>query len=243
MENQLTHLSEFNDILSTYSVSPRALKVLNLTKLVLLIAPSASGRNTLITKLLTTGKYNFIVSDTTRKPRSNNGVMEKNGREYWFRSEDEFLNDLKQGEYLEAEVIHNQQVSGISIRELEKASLANKISVTDIDIGGVRNILKAKPDVTIILVLPPSFNEWQRRFISRGDLHDNEYNRRMRTALTIYIQAPKIKNIIYLINDSVEHGAEEVEKIVNGDINKQSQIHAKELIATLIAGTTKALQK
>ncbi len=31
------------------------------------------------------------------------------------------LNDLENGKFLEAEIIHAQQVSGISIRELKKA--------------------------------------------------------------------------------------------------------------------------
>ena len=116
MENHLKHLDEFTDILANYQVSPRAIKSLKSVKLVLLIAPSAGGRNTLINRLMTTGRYNFIVSDTTRAPRVNNGLPEQSGREYWFRSEEEILSDLKNGEFLEAEIIHSQQVSGISIR-------------------------------------------------------------------------------------------------------------------------------
>ena len=87
-----------------------------------MISVTAGGRNTIIDQLLKSGDFHYIISDTTRHKRANNGVMEQDGREYWFRSEDEILADLKAGNFLEAAIIHNQHVSGISIRELKKAS-------------------------------------------------------------------------------------------------------------------------
>src|ERR1700759_5108412 len=118
---QLKHYQEFKAVLDSYQISDRARQAVQELKLALLLAPTSSGRNTIIRYQVGTGRYYYIISDTTRPPRVNDGVQEKNGREYWFRSEEEILADLKAGEYLEAEIIHNQQVSGISIRELEKA--------------------------------------------------------------------------------------------------------------------------
>jgi len=241
MENHLTHLDEFTDILANYQVSARAQQSLKSVKLVLLVAPSAGGRNTLINKLLASGRYNFIVSDTTRRPRINNGILEQNGREYWFRSEEQVLSDLKNGELLEAEVIHSQQVSGISIRELEKASLDQKISVTDVDIGGIKNILKAKPDTVAILVLPPSFEEWQRRLNSRGQLHDSEYIRRMQTAEKIFAESITNKDLVVIISDSVDRSAKQVDGIVNGEVDPKTQDEAHNLIQDLLNKTKQIL--
>src|SRR5947209_4084329 len=120
--NELVHKAEFHTLLADYKLSKASLLTLSQTKLVLLVAPTSSGRNTIIRELLKTGDYYFIVSDTTRKPRVNDGIPERDGVEYWFRSEEEVLEDIKQGKYLEAAVIHEQQVSGISIRELQKAN-------------------------------------------------------------------------------------------------------------------------
>jgi len=237
MENHLKHLDEFTNILASYQVSPRAIKSLKSVKLVLLIAPSAGGRNTLINKLLTTGRYNFIVSDTTRSPRLNNGLLEQNGREYWFRSEDEILTDLKKGEFLEAEVIHSQQVSGISIRELEKASQDNKISITDVDVGGIKQIQKAKPDVVAILVLPPSFEEWQRRLSTRGLLYGNEYYHRMQTAERIFTWAKTNPKLPIIISDVLEHSAKQVDDIVNGIIDSNIQNNGHKLLKSLLTKT------
>ena len=212
-------------------------------KLVLLVAPSAGGRNTLINKLLTTGRYNFIVSDTTRHPRENNGILEQNGREYWFRSEEEVLDDLKNGEFLEAEIIHSQQVSGISMRELERAAHENKISVTDIDIGGLKKIIKAKPDVIAILVLPPSFEEWQRRLNSRGQLYGDEYRRRMQTAVNILTDALTNKDLVIIISDVVEQSAKQVDDIVHGKIDLGIQKKGHELVENLLIKIQNTLLK
>jgi len=243
MENHLSHLDEFTEILSDYQVSPRAKQSLESVKLVLLIAPSAGGRNTLINKLLTTGRYNFIISDTTRNPRTNNGILEQDGKEYWFRTEEEVLDDLQNGEFLEAEVIHNQQVSGISMRELERAAHENKISVTDIDIGGLKKIMKAKPDVISILILPPSFEEWQRRLKTRGQLYGDEYARRMQTAINILTDALTNKNLIIIISDVLEHSAKQVDDIVNGKIDSKTQEKGHKLIKNLLSSIQNTLLK
>src|SRR5580765_5828298 len=125
---------EFKSALDNYRISDRGRQALEKVRLVLLLGPTSTGRSTIIQHLLNTGEYYFLVSDTTRQPRLNNGVIEQNGKDYWFRTEDEILYDVKNGEYIEAELIHNQQVSGIRVQELEKAEKQQKIAITDLDI-------------------------------------------------------------------------------------------------------------
>src|SRR5690606_21781404 len=111
-------------------------QILAETQLMILVGPTSTGRNTLINELLKTGHYYFLVSDTTRPPRQNNGVWEQNGREYYFRTEDDMLKDIQAGLFVEAEIIHNQQVSGTSIREIKKARDQGKIALADVEILG-----------------------------------------------------------------------------------------------------------
>src|SRR5688572_22018689 len=100
MANKLEHLKEFQEILADYHISSSGKKILANTKLALLVGPSSAGRNTIIDALVKTGEYHSIVSDTTRKPRSNNGVTETDGVEYWFRTEEDMLGDLRAGKFL-----------------------------------------------------------------------------------------------------------------------------------------------
>jgi guanylate kinase len=241
--NELARIADFRLALQNYHLSKVALQTLSTTKLVILVAPTSSGRNTIIWQLLNTGDYYFIVSDTTRKPRMNDGVMERNGHEYWFRSEDEVLEDIRQGKYLEAAIIHNQQVSGISIREIQKAQDAGKIAVTDADISGADNATKYKPDTIAIFVLPPSFEEWQRRIQHRGSMDPAEFKRRMQSACKEFETALNRSYYRFIINDSIEHSAEQVNQIAKLETtDSELQYRARELCEQLLIATQTYLE-
>lgn len=215
--NTLHHLEEFQHLLTNFHLSNAAKATLDSVKLVLLAAPTCSGRNTLIRGLLDKGQYHYIVSDTTRQPRINDGVREKNGVEYWFRTEEEMLTDLQLGRYLEAAIIHHQQVSGISMRELEKAYSQVKIPVTDIEVVGVESIMRLKPDATAIFVLPPSFEEWQRRIHERGVMEPAEFYRRLHSALKEFKMALSHDYYTFVINDKLATCIQTIHEIATHD--------------------------
>jgi guanylate kinase len=240
--NELKHIAEFRKVLAGYKPSKHALEILREVKLVLLLAPSAGGRNTIVNKLVASGGYHYIVSDTTRQPRFNDGVPEKNGREYWFRTEAELLDDLNKGEFLEAEIIHGQQVSGISIRELDLARNAKQIAIDEVDIGGIINVLKLKSDTIPILVLPPSFEEWQRRFTSRGVLPEDERRRRLETAARIFEAALQNDEFNLVINDDLDTAVADVDAIArHGKLGFGGQQAAREITEQLYRDTVTEL--
>lgn len=216
---QLQHYQEFKDVLEKYQISDRAQRAIENLTLVLLLAPTSAGKNTLIRRLLKTDRYYFIVSDTTRPPRENDGIMEQTGKEYWFRTEGEMLADLKAGEFLEAEIIHDQQVSGISIRELEKAQKEGKNAITDVDIEGMHHVVRAKPDTVAIMLLPPSFEEWQRRFAGRGQMRPDEQKRRLQTAQKIFQDGLQQDYYHFVISEHIDQSAGLIDAIVEGKGN------------------------
>lgn len=167
----------------------------------------------------------MIVSDTTRLPRSNNGVSEVNGVNYWFRTEQEVLEELEKGEFLEAEIIHDQQVSGISLRELKTALQENKIAITDIEIGGFNNIMSSKPDTIGLLVLPPSFDEWLNRLRRRGNMPESEILNRLRTGARIFSEAIAQSPVNIVINDDLSRSAAEIDALAHGA--KETDVKAK----------------
>ena len=219
MTPTLKHYSEFKEELDKYHVSQEALAALEDLKLVLLIGLTSSGRGTILRHQVATGRYYYIISDTTRPKRTNDGVPEQDGVEYWFRSEEEVLADVKSGQYLEAELIHGQQVSGISIRELAKAKDAGKIPIADVDLQGVHNIMKIKPDTTVIMIIPPSFEEWRRRLAKRGIMRPDEQRRRMETAQKILDDAQRERYYHFVISENVEQSAGIIDSIIDGKSN------------------------
>lgn len=242
--NELRKLKDFQRVLANYEPSPATRATLNDTHLVLLAAPTSSGRNTIIHDLLQSGEYYFVISDTTRKPRVNNGVAEKDGVEYWFRDEESLLEDLRAGRFLEAAVIHNQQVSGISIRELEKAKQSDKVAITDIEIVGVDSVLAVKPDTTVFFVVPPTFDVWHERLDSRGEMHETELLRRMKSACDEFRHALENDHYTYIVNDHLSHAVERIHQVVfRDDRDPAYQQTARRVVEQLLVDTEKYLAR
>ena len=240
--NQLRHRDEFAAILQQYRVSESVREVLRRLRLVLLSGPSAAGRNTIINELLKSDEYVYIVSDTTRQPRVNDGVMETNGLEYWFRDEEQFLQELRHGDFLEAEIIHNQQVSGISLRELNRVSATGKIAISEVEIGGFENILSLKPDTVGMFILPPSFAAWMKRLQLRGSMPEAEVLNRLVTGMRIFRQAGRLQTAHVVINDQLDKVINTVDALVHGQY-QGGETTAKNLAETLFKETAVYLRQ
>ncbi|OGL34657.1 hypothetical protein A3F65_03070 [Candidatus Saccharibacteria bacterium RIFCSPHIGHO2_12_FULL_47_16b] len=222
---------DFKRVLADYKVSDRAKRALDGLKLVIMVAPTSTGRNTIIDKLhQKADHYYFIVSDTTRIPQVRDGKLEANGVQYSFRSEEDMLADLKAGEFLEAALIHDQQVSGISIRELEKAKHRDKIAITDVEIIGADNIMRAKPDTMAIFVVPPSFEEWQNRIRSRGHMNEQEFKNRLLSADKELVAAIEHDYYQFVIADDLERTVGMIDAIATGQSNQAENQKGRQLI-------------
>lgn len=210
---------EFEAALRGYHPSPDTIAIMANTPLVTLTAPSATGRNTIINELVKTGRYHFIISDTTRPPRMNKGEWEQNGREYFFRAEQEMLQEISEGRFVEAEIIHNQQVSGINAREIERANHEGRIAITDVDIEGGINIARLKPDAITICMLPPSFDAWIARMRGRSDFTPEELHRRLQQATKVFRLALAHTNFVFVINDDFHQAVQAVDDIASKGVH------------------------
>ena len=76
---------------------------MNSGKVIIFSAPSGAGKSTVVQHLLT--KYNcleFSVSATSRKPRGE----ERDGKEYFFLTPEEFKQRIDKGEFVEYEEVY-----------------------------------------------------------------------------------------------------------------------------------------
>ena len=232
--NQLAHINEFKDVLAHYRLSDQAKRILTDLQLVVLVGPTASGKNTIIQELMKLGHYHYIVSDTTRQPRVNDGILEQNGREYWFKTEDEMLQALREGQFLEAALIHNQQVSGTSIRELQAALQTNKTALAEIDIVGAGKTYIAKPDTIIIFNVPPNFEVWMNRLQGRGQLPETEVRRRLEASLAEFEAALTHDYYRFVINGDIAETVAAIDAMAAQDAHDtQHEYAARELVKEL----------
>jgi guanylate kinase len=120
-------------------------------KLIILSAPSGTGKTTICKKLLEKNKdWKFSVSATTRPKREN----EEDGDDYIFMSVDKFEHYVKFGDFLEWEWVHGNKY-GTLISSLEDALDNNEIMLLDIDVKGGTTIMEEFPDETISIFIEP----------------------------------------------------------------------------------------
>lgn len=145
--------------------------------LLILSSPSGAGKSTLTRMLMDWDPtIRFSISATTRKPRPG----EEDGREYYFRSRDQFESMVAANEMLEhAEVFGN--FYGTPKGPVETAMREGRDTVFDIDWQGGQQIRTSSlgRDVVSIFVLPPSIAELDRRLRSRAQDSDEVIAGRM----------------------------------------------------------------
>ena len=214
------------------------------TPFVALSSLAGVGRNTVIKKLAENYNYIFAISDTTRPPKVRDGKLEQNGINYYFRSEAEILKDIQNGEYIEAEIIHNQQVSGTSIREIERTMKTGKIPIHDFEYGGMLNVYKAKPDAVIIGLVPPNYEEWIRRLRGREVMADQEFLNRLTTADKVLENMLAHPQYTIVINDDLDQCAEDIRVVAErGGYSVEKEAQARLLASTLHVRVKDELQR
>lgn len=127
--------------------------------------PSGTGKSTLIERFLKQDKKSvFSVSYTTREKRAN----EMQGREYHFVDRETFLEMIKNDQFLEWEMVH-ENFYGTPKKEVLNALEKGVDIFLDIDVNGALRIKKTYPQACLIFVVPPSKEELRKRLILRGE--------------------------------------------------------------------------
>lgn len=224
---------DFTQLLQTYQPSKDQVANLQDVSLCLLVGISGAGKDTTKRHLMTTGRYFNFISYTTRAPRENNGVMEKDGEDYYFISLAEAQQMLEKGEFIEAKE-YAGNVYGTGFRELRKARQEGKIAINDVEVQGVSEYKLLLPQTIAVFILPPSYSEWRRRIASRyaseAEL-EGVWPKRREAAIRELEHALKVPYYHFVINDDLEASIAAVEKIVEaGDT-----FHRKDDEARLLA--------
>ena len=145
---------------------------------IVISAPSGSGKSTLVKKLMASvpGMV-FSVSYTTRPMRAG----EKHGREYFFVPPGTFKRMAAAGEFVEWADVHGQ-LYGTARRQIRKAQSAGQDVLLDIDVQGHHQVRSKMPDAVSIFLLPPSYQELERRLRARHSDSPEVIRRRLRNA-------------------------------------------------------------
>jgi len=144
---------------------PRPWETTRRGMLLLVSSPSGAGKTSLSRRLVADyADLTLSISATTRAPRPG----EEEGREYFFKTADEFDGLLARDELLEWAPVHNQRY-GTPRAPVEAALSAGKDVLFDIDWQGARQIAEKMPEDSVrVFILPPSWSDLSRRLHARA---------------------------------------------------------------------------
>ncbi|MEX0307607.1 MAG: guanylate kinase [Ruegeria sp.] len=187
--------------------------------LIILSSPSGAGKSTLARRLMQWDVgLEFSISATTRAPRSG----EEHGREYYFLSEDEFKQQVADGQMLEhAHVFGN--FYGSPAGPVRESITQGRDVLFDVDWQGevqIRNSDLGKHALSIF-ILPPSIRELRRRLEGRGQDSEDVIAKRM---LKSWDEISHWGYYDYvLVNDDLDATEEKLKTIVSAERMRRIQ--------------------
>lgn len=180
--------------------------------LVILSAPSGCGKDTVFKELKKTrGDVCSSVSATTRAPRAG----EVDGKNYYFKTEAQFEEMIKNGELLEY-VRYDKSYYGTPVSEIERITGQGKVCFLIIEVRGAENVMKKMPGCVSVFLMPPSFEILQSRLEKRNQDSALTIKSRMEIAKE---EIKCTKGYKYVIeNDELEKTVSELNEILNSEL-------------------------
>lgn len=180
-------------------------------KLIVISAPSGCGKSTIIKQIIDDErlKLGFSISATSRKPREG----EEHGVHYYFISDEEFLQLIKEDKFVEWEEVYAGTHYGTLVSEVDRVTGEGRNLILDIDVkGGVNVKERFGEEALSLFIMPPSVDELGKRL--RGRATDSEETILKRLAKAEYEIgfAPQYDTVI--INDDLDTAVEEVRSAI-----------------------------
>lgn len=178
---------------------------------------SGAGKGTLMKELLHRYEnYALSVSATTRKPREG----EEEGREYFFKTREEFEQMIADGELIEY-ACYVGNYYGTPKAYVEQKLEEGRDVILEIEIQGARKVKERFPDTVLLFVSPPSAEELRRRLTKRGTESPEVIENRLSRAVE---EADGIEDYDYfVINDDLDACVEHVNRIVRCERSRSSR--------------------
>ena len=172
---------------------------------------SGAGKGTLVKKLLSEyDNYALSVSATTRNPRPG----EEDGREYFFRTREEFEEMIRQDQLIEyAQYVENYY--GTPKAYVEEQLSQGRDVILEIEIQGARKIKKKFPEAVLVFVTAPSMEVLRERLVGRGTETAEVIHQRLARAAQ---EAEGVDEYDYvLVNDQLDEAVDRLHGIIQSE--------------------------
>jgi guanylate kinase len=182
--------------------------VARIARLYVVAAPSGGGKTSLIKALLEKDdRVTLSISYTTRIPRPG----EKDGADYHFVDDPEFVRLIGQNAFLEHAEVYGHRYG--TAREQVQNKLQTGFDVLlDIDWQGARQLRESFPSCCSIFILPPSLESLRNRLSRRGQDSEQVIDLRMKEARAELSHWDEFEHQI--INDDFDEALADLQSIV-----------------------------
>ena len=179
-------------------------KIEHAGRVVIFSGPSGVGKDTVLDAWIQADpRVERVITYTTRARRAN----ETNGVDYHFVSEERFRELEIAGSFLEAKFVHGHYYAS-PLAVLSELLAQGKIAVLKIDVQGALDAMAMLPEARTIFVLPPSFDELERRIRERSTEDQAAIGIRLSNAQGELAVADRYE--IRVVNDDVERVVREL---------------------------------
>ena len=175
--------------------------------LIIISGPAGSGKGTVVKRLEPAKGYALSVSVTTRAPRAG----ETDGRDYFFRTEEEFIRMRQNNELLE-HIMYVNHYYGTPRHYVEEMIARGKIVILEIEVLGALQVKEKFPEAVLIFLMPPTLSELTRRLKGRNTEDAVTIEARLKKAVSEVALIPRYQYMV--INDEVSNAVEKIDAIV-----------------------------
>ena len=181
--------------------------------LIVVSGPSGVGKDTLVGEYLKNNDAHLSISATSRDIRGN----EKNGVDYYFYTNEEFEERIKEGDFLEY-AVYNNCYYGTPKSKIDEILNEGKDVILVIEVQGGLQIKEKIKDSVLIFILPPSLEILEERLRGRGSDSDEMIENRLKIALDeIKISS---KYDYTLINNDINNAVDKLKMIIDEEHKK-----------------------
>jgi len=183
-------------------------------KLIVVTAPSGSGKTTIVRHLL--AKYDalaFSVSAATRDKRTH----EKHGLDYYFVSAETFKKWIDEDAFVEWQQVYANQYYGTPRFEIDRLRKLGKHVIFDIDVVGATNIKREYGDQAVVIFVKVSSME---DIIARLKTRETETEQSLQKRIQKIERELEFADTFdyVLVNDNLEKALKKGEEIIEREI-------------------------
>ncbi|MBO6214268.1 MAG: guanylate kinase [Lachnospiraceae bacterium] len=173
---------------------------------------SGAGKGTIMKRLLEKypGKYNLSISATTRSPRPG----EEEGREYFFKTTEEFEKMIAEGEFLE-HARFGDNYYGTPRGYVDELLEQGRNVILEIEVQGALQVRKIYPHALLLFVTPPSAAELKRRLTGRQTETEEVIAKRL--GIAARESHLMVQYDFLIVNDVLEEAVDNVDRIITSE--------------------------